>query len=67
MESSLRDGFNKGWDVIILSDAAASRNGNFYKTTLDEIKENFGRVIESMELFKNLRKVENDGFLLKVD
>ena len=34
VESSLRDGFNKGYDVILISDATASANIRHYKTTI---------------------------------
>lgn len=30
VESSLRDAFNRGWDVILLSDATASLNNGFF-------------------------------------
>ena len=64
VESSLRDAFNRGWDVILLSDATASLNNVFYETTLAEVGDNFGLVMTSHELFCNLRPLGNGRFLL---
>jgi ureidoacrylate peracid hydrolase len=66
VESSLRDGFNKGWDVILLSDLTASLVGNFYQTTLSEVKENYGLVFNSDDFFKRLTK-KDKTYLLKID
>lgn len=66
VESSLRDGFNKGWDIILLSNATASLKPNFYKNTLEETKENFGLVLNSKKFFDNLRK-EKNYFILKIN
>lgn len=67
VESSLRDAFNRGWDVILLSDATASMNTEYYNTTISEVKENFGLVMNSPELFKSLKLVDNSRFLLTID
>jgi len=67
VESSLRDAFNKGWDVILLADATASLDDRFYETTLAEVKENFGLVIKSGEFFSNLERIGANYFLLKTD
>ncbi len=64
IESSLRDGFNQGWDVILLSDATASHQRYFYETTIAEIKENFGLVMESKDLFGSLKRKGDNRFLL---
>jgi len=37
VETSLRDGFNIGYDVGLISDATASGNKEHYKTTLDRV------------------------------
>jgi ureidoacrylate peracid hydrolase len=66
VESSLRDAFNRGWDVILLSDATASLNDNFYQTTIIETEENFGLVMKSSDLFNNLKKFGANLFLLNV-
>ncbi len=66
VESSLRDGFNKGWDVILLSDCTASLNTKFQKTTLEEVQENFGLVLDSKKFFRKLEKKKSKEFLLKI-
>jgi len=66
VESSLRDGFNRGWDVILLSDLTASLVDNFYQTTLSEVKENYGLVFNSDDFFERLAK-KDKSYLLKVD
>jgi len=66
VESSLRDAFNQGWDVILLSDATISLEDNFYRTTIDEVRENFGLVIESKDLFDRLKVVDGSQFLLEI-
>jgi ureidoacrylate peracid hydrolase len=67
VESSLRDAFNRGWDVLLVSDATASLNNAFYRTTLAEISENFGLVMTSDEVFRNLSALGDGRFLLKVE
>jgi len=67
VESSLRDAFNRGWDVILISDATASLSDEAYKTTLTEVMENFGLVMDSDELFNNLKKIGNKLFSLDVN
>lgn len=67
VESSLRDAFNRGWDVILLSDATASLHDEFYETTLAETRENFGLVLNSQDLFNNLKRIGDNQFLLDVD
>ncbi|MBN1188179.1 MAG: cysteine hydrolase [Dehalococcoidales bacterium] len=67
VESSLRDAFNRGWDVILISDATASLNDAFCQTTIAEVSENFGLVMKSEELFRKLEPLGNGQFLLKAD
>jgi ureidoacrylate peracid hydrolase len=67
VESSLRDAFNRGWDVILISDATASLSNTFYETTIAEVSENFGLVMKSDEFFRNLEPVNKRQFLLKTD
>jgi len=50
VETSLRDGFNRGYDVILISDATASSNLQHYKTTLEHVKEYYGMVLSVKEL-----------------
>ena len=44
VESSLRDAFNHGYDVILISDATASMNKN-YSSTTENIREYYGLVM----------------------
>jgi ureidoacrylate peracid hydrolase len=67
VESSLRDAFNRGWDVILISDATASLNAQFYQTTISETMENFGLVLNSQELFDNLRQTGDNEFSLEIE
>jgi len=64
VESSLRDAFNRGWDVILLSDATASLNDQFYETTIAEVKENFGLVMSTEQLFNSLKSSSAGQFVL---
>lgn len=56
VETSLRDGFNIGYDVVLISDATASGNKEHYKTTLERVSEYYGLVM-NIERFK---KAMND-------
>ncbi|WP_458747576.1 cysteine hydrolase family protein [Candidatus Nitrosocosmicus sp. T] len=56
VETSLRDGFNLGYDVTLISDATASGNKEHYKTTLERVSDYYGLVM-SIERFK---KAMND-------
>lgn len=56
VETSLRDGFNLGYDVILISDATASRNKEHYRTTLERVSDYYGLVM-NIERFK---KAMND-------
>ena len=42
VEWSLRDGFNRGYDVIFISDATASISKKKYESTLDNVKGYYG-------------------------
>ena len=62
VETSLRDAFNLGYDVILVSDATASGIKNHYSTTLERIKDYYGIVINSNNLekmIKTLRLINN--------
>ena len=51
VETSLREGFNIGYDVALISDATASGNEEHYKTTLERVRDYYGLVM-SIERFK---------------
>ena len=52
VETSLREGFNIGYDVALISDATASGHKEHYKTTLERVRDYYGLVM-SIERFKN--------------
>lgn len=52
VDSSIRDAFNKGFDIIVLSDAVASMHPNFHMATLETLKEWYGLAITTEELGK---------------
>lgn len=45
VESSLRDAFNIGYDVILISDATASSNKKHYESTIEHVKDYYGLVM----------------------
>lgn len=49
VETSLRDGFNNGYDVILVSDATASGNRKHFESTLEIVKEYYGIVMDIAE------------------
>ena len=51
VETSLREGFNIGYDVMIISDATASGYPEHYKTTLERVSDYYGLVMD-VERFK---------------
>ncbi|MDP9305204.1 MAG: cysteine hydrolase [Thermoproteota archaeon] len=56
VESSLRDAFNHGYDVVLISDATASNNLNHYNSTLDNIRNYYGLVMNLEEFIGNSGK-----------
>lgn len=46
VETSLRDAFNQGYDVILISDSTASRNMEHYNTTLQRVRDYYGVVMD---------------------
>jgi ureidoacrylate peracid hydrolase len=60
VETSLRDAFNIGYDVILISDATASGISKHYETTLERVRDYYGLVMTVERLFQivnNLKKV----------
>lgn len=45
VETSLRDAFNIGYDVILISDATASSNKKHYESTIEHVKDYYGLVM----------------------
>ena len=54
VETSLRDAFNIGYDVILISDATASSNKKHYESTLENVKGYYGIVMDMKELSQYL-------------
>jgi ureidoacrylate peracid hydrolase len=53
VESSLRDAFNHGYDIVLISDATASNNLSHYNSTLDNIRNYYGLVMNLDEFIGN--------------
>ncbi|HEY7756705.1 MAG TPA: cysteine hydrolase [Nitrososphaeraceae archaeon] len=56
VESSLRDAFNHGYDIVLISDATASNNLDHYNSSLDNIRNYYGLVMRLDELITNFGK-----------
>jgi ureidoacrylate peracid hydrolase len=54
VETSLRDAFNIGYDIVLVSDATASSNIKHYESTLENVRDYYGIVLELKELFQHL-------------
>jgi ureidoacrylate peracid hydrolase len=56
----LRDAFNIGYDVILISDATASGINKHYETTLERVRDYYGLVMTVERFFRivnSLKKV----------
>jgi ureidoacrylate peracid hydrolase len=66
VETSLRDAFNQGYDVILISDATASGNKEHYNTTLQRIRDYYGVVMDFEHFANSSRWVQqNNGHVPK--
>lgn len=52
VETSLREAFNIGYDVILVSDSTASENQKHYETTLERVRDYYGLVLDTTRLYK---------------
>jgi len=50
VETSLRDAFNIGYDIVLISDATSSSNHKHYESTLENVKGYYGVVMDLQEL-----------------
>jgi len=60
VETSLRDAFNIGYDVILISDATASGINKHYETTFERVRDYYGLVMTVERFFRivnSLKKV----------
>jgi len=55
VENSIREGFNKGYDVIMVKDAVASSWPELHKATLMKVRGSFGLVLTTKQLINMLR------------
>lgn len=53
VETSLRDAFNLGYDVILISDATAARIDRHYETSIERIRDYYGIITDT----NNLKKI----------
>jgi ureidoacrylate peracid hydrolase len=58
VETSLREGFNIGYDVAIISDATASGDKRHYETTLERVRDYYGLVMDSERFKKAIGKLD---------
>lgn len=54
VEASLREAFNKGYDVILISDATASGSPKHFESTLEIVREYYGLVMDIARFSKSL-------------
>ena len=63
VESSLRDAFNLGYDIIVVSDATASGIKKHFETTIERIRDYYGIAVDFGNLQKMIKTLEqiNNG------
>jgi ureidoacrylate peracid hydrolase len=62
VETSLREAFNEGYDVILISDATASGSNEHYKTTIERVRDYYGVVMDSHRFAEAVRRIhQNKG------
>jgi ureidoacrylate peracid hydrolase len=54
VEASLRDAFNNGYDVILISDATASGNIKHFESTVEVVRDYYGLVMDVKEFARHL-------------
>ena len=59
VETSLRDGFNLDYDVILISDGTSSGIKKHYETTLERVHDYYGLVMDLSSLKKMLNVFES--------
>ena len=58
VETSLREGFNIGYDVAIISDATASGDKRHYETTLERVRDYYGLVMDTERFKRAIGKLD---------
>lgn len=56
VETSLRDGFNQGYDVVLIADATASGIIKHYDTTLERVRDYYG-IVTHLHEFEEIIKI----------
>ena len=59
VENTLTDGFNTGYDVILVEDATASSWADISKATLMKVKGSYGWVLKTARLVDMLRNYQD--------
>jgi len=59
VETSLREAFNIGYDVILVSDTTASGNKRHYETTLERVQDYYGLVLDTNRFYKLINSLED--------
>lgn len=59
VETSLREAFNIGYDVILVSDATASGNKRHYETTLERVRDYYGLVLDTNRFYRLVNSLED--------
>jgi len=60
VEASLRDAFNNGYDVVLISDATASGNTKHFESTMEIVRDYYGLVmsIEEFSIYLEQQKAQ---------
>ncbi len=58
VETYLREAFNIGYEIILISDATASSNRKHYESTLDNVRGYYGLVMELKEFYRYLPQTQ---------
>ncbi len=61
VEASLRDAFNNGYDVILISDATASGSPKHFESTLEIVRDYYGLVMDIENFSKYLPQKANQA------
>jgi ureidoacrylate peracid hydrolase len=54
VEASLRDAFNNGYDVVLISDATASGNIKHFESTIEVVRDYYGLVMDVKDFARRL-------------
>ena len=66
VENSIREGFNKGYDVILVEDAVASSWQELHQATLEKVKGSFGLVLTTEQLTDMLHATKRKALAFRL-